>query len=135
MGEFHTSNNDDFKIEDTGIRLVRVHGGGGKEYETKEERLEDHLATHSAPYIPENNSMSARGNRTLLDAARTLLIEADLPASFWPFLIRHVVYVRNRVRHATTGDSPYYMVTGEKPSLKNLKVFGCQAYVLIRPTP
>jgi hypothetical protein len=39
------------------------------------------------------------------------------------------------VRHATTGDCPYYMVTGEKPSLKNLKVFGCRAYVLILPTP
>jgi hypothetical protein len=39
------------------------------------------------------------------------------------------------VRHASTGASPYYMVTGEIPSLKNLKVFGCRAYVLILPTP
>jgi hypothetical protein len=39
------------------------------------------------------------------------------------------------VRHATTGDSPYYMVTGDMPSLKNLKVFGCRAHVLILPTP
>jgi hypothetical protein len=43
--------------------------------------------------------------------------------------------MRNHVRHATTGDSPYYLVTSEKPSLKNLKVFGCRAYVLILPTP
>jgi hypothetical protein len=48
---------------------------------------------------------------TLLDASRTFLIEADPPACLWPFAIMHVVYVRNRVRHATTGDSPYYMVT------------------------
>jgi hypothetical protein len=27
------------------------------------------------------------------------------------------------------------MVTGEEPSLKNLKVFGCRAYVLVLPTP
>jgi hypothetical protein len=39
------------------------------------------------------------------------------------------------VRHATTGDSPYYMVTGDMPSFKNLKVFGCRASVLILPTP
>jgi hypothetical protein len=38
LGEIHTSNNDDFKIEDTGIRIVRVHSDGGKEYE-KLERL------------------------------------------------------------------------------------------------
>jgi hypothetical protein len=130
MGEIHTSNNDDCKIEEADIRIVRVHSDGGKEYE-KLERLEDHLATYSAPYTPENNPISERGNRTLFDAARTLLIEADLPACFWPFAIKHVVYVR----HATTGDSQYYMVTGEKPSLKNLKVFGCRAYVPILPTP
>jgi hypothetical protein len=117
MGEIHTSNIDDFKIEGASIRIVRVHSDSGKEYE-KLERLEDHLATYSAPYTPENNPISERGNRTLFDAARTLPIEADLPACFWPFAIKHVVYVRNRVRHATTGDSPYYMVTGEKPSLK-----------------
>jgi hypothetical protein len=135
MGEIHTSKNDDFKIEDTGFRLVRLQSDGGKEYETLE-RLEDHLATYSAPYTPENNPISERGNRTLFDAARTLLIEADLPACFWPFAIKHVVYVRNRVCHTTTGDSPYYMVTGEKPSLNNLKVFfGCRAYGLILPTP
>jgi hypothetical protein len=80
MGEIHTSNND-FKIEDTGIRIVRVHSDGGKEYE-KLEMLEDHLATCSAPYTPENNPISERGNRTLFDAARTLLIEADLTACF-----------------------------------------------------
>jgi hypothetical protein len=39
------------------------------------------------------------------------------------------------VRHASTGASPYYMVTGEKLSLKKIKVFGCRAYVLILPTP
>jgi hypothetical protein len=64
-----------------------------------------------------------------------LLIEADLPACLWPFAIKYVVFVRNRVRHSSTGASPYYMVTGEKPSLKNIKVFGCRAYVLILPTP
>jgi hypothetical protein len=33
MGEIHISNNNDFIIEDTGIRIVRVHSDGGKEYE------------------------------------------------------------------------------------------------------
>jgi hypothetical protein len=104
MGEIHTSNTDDFKIEDTGIRIVRVHSDGGKEYE-KLERLKDRLATYFASYTPENNPISERGNRNLFDAARTLLFEADLPACFWPFAINHVVYVRNLVRHASTGAS------------------------------
>jgi hypothetical protein len=50
-----------FKVEDTGIRIVRGHSDGGKEYENLE-GLEDHLATYSAPYTPENNPTSERGN-------------------------------------------------------------------------
>jgi hypothetical protein len=60
MGEIHTSNNDAFKIEDTGFHIVRVHSDGGKEYE-KLERLEDQLATYSTPYTPQNNPISERG--------------------------------------------------------------------------
>jgi hypothetical protein len=49
MAEIHTSNSDDFEIEDPGFRMVRVHhSDDGKEYETLE-RLEDHLSTYSAP--------------------------------------------------------------------------------------
>jgi hypothetical protein len=58
-----------------------------------------------------------------------------LKQTYQPFAVTHLVYVRNCVCHAPTGASPYYMVTGEKPSLKNIKVFGCRAYVLILPTP
>jgi hypothetical protein len=54
MGEIHTSNDDYFKIEETGIRILRIHSDGGKQYE-KLERLEDHLGTYSGPYAPENN--------------------------------------------------------------------------------
>jgi hypothetical protein len=79
MGEIHTLNNDDSTIEDSGIRIVRVHSDDGKEYE-KLERLEDQLATYSPPYSPENNPIPERGHSTLYDAARRLLIEADLPA-------------------------------------------------------
>jgi hypothetical protein len=68
-GEIHKSNNDEFKIEIAGIRIVRVHGDGGKEFENLE-RLEDHPATYSAPYTPENNPISERGNRPLFDAAK-----------------------------------------------------------------
>ena len=39
-------------------------------------------------------------NRTLIEAARTLLIQANLPGCFWPFALKHVVYVRNRVQHS-----------------------------------
>jgi hypothetical protein len=95
------------------------------------ERLEDHIATYSAPYTPEKKPISERGNRTLFDAARKLLIEADLPA-FCRYAPRLCAELRLPCTH---GYFPVLMVSGEKPSLKNIKVFGCRAYVLILPTP
>jgi hypothetical protein len=61
MGEIYTSNNGDFKIVDTGIRIVRVYSDGGTEYANLE-RLEDHRATYFAPYTPEKVPISERGN-------------------------------------------------------------------------
>lgn len=91
--------------------------------------------SHSPPYRPEHNSIAERVNRTVEDAARSILIQAKLPECLWPFALKHVMYVRNRVPHSTTGTTPYTLFTGEKPDLKHIKVFGCAAYVLRLPRP
>jgi hypothetical protein len=63
-----------------------------------------------------------------------MLIEVD-PACFWPFAIAmSFVFGIACTMPWTTGNSPYYTVTGETPSLNNHKVFGCRAQVLILPT-
>lgn len=41
--------------------------------------------------------------------------------------------MRNRVPHSATGKTPYLVMTGAKPSLKHVRVFGCAAYVLRQP--
>ena len=46
----------------------------------------------------------------------------------WPFALKHANHVRNRVPHS--GKTPYLVMTGNKPSLKHIRVFGCTAYVL-----
>ena len=37
----------------------------------------------SAPYTQNQNGVSERVNRTIVENARTMLLEARLPASFW----------------------------------------------------
>lgn len=71
----------------------------------------------------------------MFDAARTLLIDAEMPIRFWPFAVSHVAYVRNRLKHSTTGECPHTIVTGNRPNVKNVRVFGCRAFVLVQPTP
>lgn len=62
-----------------------------------------------------------------------MLVQANLPTCFWPFVVKHAVYVRNRVPHSATTKTPYFMVTGTKPNLENLRVFGCASFVPKQP--
>ena len=62
------------------------------------------------------------------------LIQSNLPSCLWPFALKHAIHVRNRVPHSATGKTHYLVMTGHKPSLKHIRVFGCAAYVLRQPS-
>lgn len=117
--------------------IQKLHSDGAKEYKA----LENYFGgsglnkSFSPPYTPEHNAIAERINRTLCDAARALLIQANLPVCLWPFALKHVIYVRNRVQHSTTVTTPLFLMTGERPNLKYLRVFGCTAFVLRLPQP
>ena len=136
IDELQTYDVEDFESAlggEDGIKIIRLHSDQGKEYTSLEQT--DHLATYSPTYTPQHNAIAERVNRTLFDAARTLLIDAEIPICFWPFAVSHVAYVRNRLKHSTVGDCPHTVVTGSRPNVKNLRAFGCRAFVLSQPTP
>lgn len=83
--------------------------------------------------IETTDGVAERVNRTLLEGATTVLIQAKLPSCFWPFAVKHVAYVRNRIPHSATGQIPYSIFTKQTPSMKHVRVFGCKAYVLKQP--
>ena len=49
----------------------------------------------TAPYSHQQHGTSERGNRTLLDLARAMLLEKKLPTFLWEESIRHAAYIRN----------------------------------------
>jgi hypothetical protein len=118
-----------------GFRIVRLHSDNAKEYEriAQDVANNDVVKTFSPPYTPEHNSIAERVNRTIMDPARSMLIHAGLPESLWPFAAKTVVAVRNRMPHSTTKATPFELLTGARPSLKNIRVFGCAAFVLRMP--
>ena len=62
--------------------------------------------------------------------ARTMLIEAHLPESFWAEAVNTGVYLHNRCpTRSLEGITLYEAYNGFKPDLSNLKVFGCNAYL------
>ena len=58
-------------------------------------------------YTPEQNGVSERYNRTIMEAARTMLLHATLPLSFWAEAVNCAVFVRNR--------SPMTTLPGKTP--------------------
>ena len=115
------------------VRIGRIHSDYGLEYVSLGKQYPNTIKNFSPPYTPELNGIAERINRTIVEPARSMLCQAGLPECFWPYAVRQAVFVRNRVRHSTIDASPYYLVTGKKPSLKHLRVFGCAAYVLRLP--
>jgi len=53
-------------------------------------------------------------NRTIVEMARTLLTDADLPNR----------YLKNTL-------TPHEAYTGNKPSVAHLRIFGCKAWVIL----
>ena len=124
------------RFSDLGVSVSKLHSDGAKECLAMQNDLGGGDKVHksfSPPYTPELNVIAKRVNLTMEEAARTIPIQANLPRSLWPFALKHANFVRNRVAHSSTGITPYFSVTGDKPNFKYLHVFGCGAYVLRLP--
>nr|KYP70579.1 Retrovirus-related Pol polyprotein from transposon TNT 1-94 [Cajanus cajan] len=79
---------------------------------------------------PQQNGRVERRHQTILNVARALLFQGNLPKSFWGFAVTHVVHLINKVPTQVLGSkSPYQILYGELPDLKHLRVFGCLCYI------
>lgn len=79
----------------------------------------------SAPYTPQQNGRIERAIRTVVESARTLLLDSKLPYELWAEAINTAVYVLNRTTGTNSRDkSPYELWFGKKPNVRNLHVFG-----------
>ena len=82
----------------------------------------------SAPHSPHQNGTVERGWRTIFQMARCLLIESKLPRSLWTYAVMAAVYIRNRCYHQRTKQTPYFLLTGQKPDVSKMHVFGTICY-------
>ncbi|MBW0488282.1 hypothetical protein O181_027997 [Austropuccinia psidii MF-1] len=58
-----------------------------------------------------------------------MMIQANLPSTFWTYALRHPAWVFNQAPHSNDNITPYEEVIRKKPSLPLLNVFGCKAFV------
>jgi hypothetical protein len=89
---------------------------------------------YTAPYTPQQNGVAERKNRTLVEMARCQLQDAGLSHAWWAEAVYFANYVSNRLPTSALSDlTPEEAWSGAKPSLADLKIFGCRAYVLVPP--
>nr|GEX76939.1 retrovirus-related Pol polyprotein from transposon TNT 1-94 [Tanacetum cinerariifolium] len=85
----------------------------------------------SAARTPQQNGVVERGNRTLVEAARTMLIFANLPLFLWAEAIATACFTQNRsIIHKCLDKTPYELINKRKPNIKFFHVFGCRCYLL-----
>ena len=89
-------------------------------------------ARAAPPHTHERNGIVERAIQTIFDSTRALMQQARLAEKYWPVAMQHAVYLRNRTpTQALGGRSPVEELTGSPPVLKNLRKFGCKAFVKV----
>nr|GEV70184.1 hypothetical protein [Tanacetum cinerariifolium] len=80
---------------------------------------------------PKQNGVVKRRNRTLVEAARTMLSAAKVPLFFWAEAIATTCFTQNRSlvipRHEKT---PYHIINDRKPSVKFFYIFSPLCYIV-----
>nr|GFA14125.1 putative ribonuclease H-like domain-containing protein [Tanacetum cinerariifolium] len=85
----------------------------------------------SVPRTPQQNGIAERKNRTLIEAARTLLADSLLPIPFWAEAVNTACYIQNRVLVTKPHNkTPYELLHGRLPSIGFMRPFGCPVTIL-----
>ncbi|GJT67210.1 putative ribonuclease H-like domain-containing protein [Tanacetum coccineum] len=86
---------------------------------------------YSNARTPQQNGVAERMNRTLIEAARTMLADSLLPTTFWAEAVNTACYILNRVRVTKPQNkTPYELLFGHKPIISYIRPFGCHVTIL-----
>nr|GEW64981.1 hypothetical protein [Tanacetum cinerariifolium] len=85
----------------------------------------------SVAKTPKQNGVAERKNRTLIEAARTMLGDSLLLIPFWAEAVNTACYVQNRVLMTKPHNkTPYELLLGRSPSIGFMRPFGCPIAIL-----
>ena len=115
------------------VKIKRFRSDNGGEFCSNEFEcfFRDNGIKHekTVPKSPEQNGISERLNRTLIEKVRTMLSDASLPKTFWAEALNTAVYVHNRSPTTSLNKiTPYEALVGRKPSVSHFRVFGSICY-------
>ncbi|KAJ9564691.1 hypothetical protein OSB04_000657 [Centaurea solstitialis] len=121
------------RLNNLTVRSIRSDHGTEFKNSTLETFFEQKGITQnfSSVRTPQQNGVAERRNRTLIEAVRSMLSEANLATQFWAEAVNTACYTQNRSlivkRFRRT---PYELFRNRKPSIEHLHIFGCVCYIL-----
>nr|GEU56412.1 Gag-Pol polyprotein [Tanacetum cinerariifolium] len=87
------------------------------------------IASINGKLTPQQNGVVDRRNRTLVEAARTMLIFSYAPLFLWAEAIATACFTQNcSIIHHRFNKTPYELINGRKPNISFLHVFSALCY-------
>ncbi|GJU55647.1 putative ribonuclease H-like domain-containing protein [Tanacetum coccineum] len=85
----------------------------------------------SVAKTPQQNEVAKMKNKTLIEAARTMLANSKLLTTFWAETVNTACYVQNKVLVIKPHNkTPYELFLGRKHALSFMRPFGCPVTIL-----
>ena len=109
-----------------GKLIKTLRSNRGREYLLG--KFEDHLKEEgiisqlTAPGTPQQNGVSERRNRTLMDMVRSMMSYSSLPDSFWGYALKTAAYILNQVPSKSVPGTPYQRWKGKDAGLNHLRI-------------
>ncbi|PKU75744.1 Retrovirus-related Pol polyprotein from transposon TNT 1-94 [Dendrobium catenatum] len=120
----------------TKYKIKALRSDGGKEFinqqmlsliQSKGIQLQS-----SCPYTPEQNGVSERKNRHIMETTRSLIHKASVSAEYWPEACTTAAYLINRMPSSNTSNkSPLQLMFNILPDYAHLRTFGCECFPLL----
>ncbi|GJW39001.1 putative ribonuclease H-like domain-containing protein [Tanacetum coccineum] len=86
---------------------------------------------YSIARTPQQNGVAERRNRTLIEAARTMLADSKLPTTFWAEAVNTACNVQNMlIIVKPRNKTPYELFRGRTPALSFMRPFRCHVSIL-----
>ncbi|GJT49300.1 retrovirus-related pol polyprotein from transposon TNT 1-94 [Tanacetum coccineum] len=120
-------------LVDQKVKIIRSDNGTEFKNKVMDEfcREKGIKREYSVARTPQQNGVAERKNRTLIEAARTMLADSKLPTTFWAEAVSTACYVQNRVLVVKPHNkTPYELFRGFKPTIGFMKPFGCHVTIL-----
>lgn len=99
------------------VKILRIDNGG--EYQSSEFRsfftINGLLYQTACPNTPQQNGVAEQKNRILLEMARAMILESQVPSSYWPEAVATATYLTNLLPSSVLNHKTLWTFSPLKP--------------------